>query len=123
MKKHELPDFVILLMGASATYFVLVILRQIKRLGIYTINNSNNIEIIKDKLFSQQILAQNDLPVPKAILAKFPIDIDLVKRTLSFSVVIKTIAGFQGPEIFLTEINIVFLMRCIWSNQPIATLT
>lgn len=110
-------------MGASTTYFMLVILRQIKRLGIYTINNSNSIEIIKDKLFSQQILAQNDLPVPKAILAKFPIDIDLVKRALSFSVVIKTIAGFQRPEIFLTEINIVFLMRCIWSNQPIATLT
>ena len=110
-------------MGAGTTYFTLAILRHIERLGIYTINNSNNIEIIKDKLFSQQILAQNDLPVPKAILAKFPIDIDLVKRTLSFSVVIKTIAGFQGPEIFLTEINIVFLMRCIWSNQPIATLT
>ena len=110
-------------MGASTTYFMLVILRQIKRLGIYTINNSNSIEIIKDKLFSQQILAQNDLPVPKAILAKFSIDIDLVKRTLSFSLVIKTIAGFQGPEIFLTEINIVFLMRCIWSNQPITTLT
>ena len=39
-------------MGASTTYFMLVILRQIKRLGIYTINNSNSIEIIKDKLFS-----------------------------------------------------------------------
>ena len=102
-EKHELPDFVMPRMGAGTTYFTLAILRQIERLGIYTINNSNSIEIVKDKLFSQQILAQNNLPVPKTMLAKFPVDVGLVERTLGFPVVVKTISGSQGSGVFLAE--------------------
>ena len=95
-------------MGASTTYFMLVILRQIKRLGIYTINNSNSIEVVKDKLFSQQILAQNNLPVPKTMLTKFPVDVGLVERTLGFPVVVKTISGSQGSGVFLAETKLSF---------------
>jgi len=102
-EKYELPDFVMPRMGAGTTYFTLAILRQIERLGIYTINNSNSIEIVKDKLFSQQILAQNNLPVPKTMLAKFPVDVGLVERTLGFPVVVKTISGSQGSGVFLAE--------------------
>jgi gamma-F420-2:alpha-L-glutamate ligase len=48
--------------------------------------------MVKDKLYSIQVLAENNLPVPKTMLAKFPINIDLVEEQLKFPVVIKTLS-------------------------------
>ena len=74
-----------------------------ERLGIHIVNNPNSIEIVKDKLYSQQILAQNNLPVPKTILVKFPVNIDLVEQNLGFPVIVKTLSGSQGSGVFLAE--------------------
>lgn len=54
----ELPDFIIPRMGSGTTYFALAIIRHLERLGVYCLNPSKAIEIVKDKLFSQQLLGE-----------------------------------------------------------------
>ena len=98
-----LPDFVLPRMGAGTTYFALSILRHLERLGVPCINPSTSIETARDKLYSQQILAENNLPVPKTMLMKFPVNIELIEQQLGFPVVVKTISGTQGKGVFLAE--------------------
>lgn len=102
-KPVPLPDFVLPRMGAATTYFALSILRHLEKLGVPCTNSSASIETVKDKLYTQQILAEMNLPVPKTMLMKFPVNIDLVESQLGFPVVLKTISGSQGKGVFLAE--------------------
>lgn len=102
-KVTSLPDFLIPRQGASTPYFSLAIIRHLQRLGVTVINTADAIETVKDKLYTQQILAASSLPVPKTMLAKFPIDIDLVAGQIGFPVVIKTLSGAKGSGVFLAE--------------------
>ena len=115
-----LPDFVLPRMGAGTTYFGLSVLRHLEKLGIPCINTSFSIETVKDKLFTQQILAEKNLPVPKTMLMKFPIDVSLVEKQLGFPVVIKTISGSQGKGVFLAEkkSHLTDLMQLIEVTNP-----
>ncbi|SMB81157.1 gamma-F420-2:alpha-L-glutamate ligase [Desulfonispora thiosulfatigenes DSM 11270] len=98
-----LPDFVLPRMGAGTTYFALAVIRHLERLGVPCFNTSAATEIVKDKLFSQQILAEKNLPVPKTMLVKFPVNEDLVEKFIGFPVVIKTLSGSQGKGVFLSD--------------------
>ena len=98
-----LPDFVLPRMGAGTTYFALAVIRHLERLGVHCFNSSNSIETVKDKLFSHQILAEHGLPVPKTMLAKFPLNIEMVKKNIGFPVVVKTLSGSQGKGVFLSR--------------------
>lgn len=102
-KTVPLPDFVIPRMGASTTYFALAVIRHLERLGVTIINSSESIEKVKDKLYTEQILAENSLPVPKTMMAKFPIDIDLIEKHIGFPLVMKTISWSQWNWVFLCE--------------------
>lgn len=102
-KKRELPDFIIPRMGAGTTYFVLAIVRHFESLGVHSLNSSASIELVKDKLFTQQILSKSNLPIPDMMLVKFPFNVDLVEEELGFPVVVKTISGAQGKGVFLAE--------------------
>lgn len=123
-KKRSLPDFVIPRMGSGTTYFTLAVLRHMERLGIHIVNSPQSIEVVKDKLYSQQILAQNNLPVPKTMLVKFPVDIDLVETSLGFPVVVKTLSGSQGSGVFLCENKRTFedLMQLIKATNKTANI-
>lgn len=99
----QLPDFVLPRMGAGTTYFALAVIRHLERLGVACFNNSSNIDIVKDKLFTQQILAEKNLPVPKTMLGKFPVNLELVKKQIGFPAVIKTLSGSQGKGVFLAK--------------------
>ena len=123
-EKRELPDFVIPRMGSGTTYFTLAILRHMERLGIYVLNGPESIEIVKDKLYSHQILAENNLPVPKTMLVKFPVNIDLVEKNLGFPVVVKTLSGSQGSGVFLAENKGTFddLMQLIEATNKTANI-
>jgi gamma-F420-2:alpha-L-glutamate ligase len=123
-QKRELPNFVIPRMGAGTTYFTLAVLRQMERLGIHIVNSSESIETVKDKLYSQQILAQNNLPVPKTMLVKFPINVELVEQNLGFPVVVKTLSGSQGSGVFLAENRQTFedLMQLIEATNKTANI-
>lgn len=102
-KPVPLPDFLIPRMGSKTTYFALAIIRHLERLGVHVINSSSSIEAVKDKMYTQQILAESNLPVPKTMLAKYPVDLDLIIDQFKFPVIIKTIYGTQGRGVFLCE--------------------
>ncbi len=98
-----IPDFIIPRMGAGTTYFALAVIRQLEKLGVYALNGSVTVESVKDKLYTQQILAQENIPMPQTMMAKFPVDINLVMQHFSFPVVIKTLYGAQGKGVFLAK--------------------
>ena len=102
-KPRWLPDFVIPRTGSGTTYFIKAIIRHLERLGVTLINGSNAIDTVKDKLYTQQILAESNLPVPKTLLLKHPINLEWVENHLTFPVIIKTLSGSFGAGVFLAE--------------------
>ena len=57
------------------------------------INGSDAIDNVKDKLYSQQILGQSSLPVPKTMLVKHPINVGLVEKNVKYPMIVKTLSG------------------------------
>ncbi len=119
-----LPDFLIPRMGAGTTYFALAVIRHLERLGVHVFNSSQSIETVKDKLFSQQILAERNVPFPKTMLAKYPVDVNLVEQHFGFPLIIKTLSGSQGSGVFLSETpsNFRDLMELIHATSPNANI-
>ena len=102
-KSRTLPDFVIPRTGSGTTYFIKAIIRHLERLGVILINGSDAIDNVKDKLYTQQVLGQSSLPVPKTLLVKHPIDIDFVEKNIGYPAIIKTLSGSFGAGVFLCE--------------------
>ncbi|MEI8204425.1 MAG: RimK family alpha-L-glutamate ligase [Bacteroidota bacterium] len=115
-----LPDFIIPRMGAGTTYFALALIRHLEKLGVYSFNSANSIDIVKDKLYQLQILAELGMPIPKTMLAKFPVDLEVVGKHIGFPVVVKTISGSQGSGVFLCETlqSLDELMHMIENSNP-----
>jgi len=97
-----LPDCLIPRVG-TVTYYSLAIIRHFERLGIFILNSSQSMETSKDKLATLQILASNNIPIPKTMLAKFPLDISVIEREFDYPLIIKTITGSKGRGVFLLE--------------------
>jgi gamma-F420-2:alpha-L-glutamate ligase len=70
---------------------------------VILINGSDAIDNVKDKLYTQQVLGQSSLPVPKTLLVKHPIDIDFVEKNIGYPAIIKTLSGSFGAGVFLAE--------------------
>ena len=102
-KPRKLPDFVLPRTGSGTTYFIKAIIRHMERLGVVMINGSESIDAVKDKLYSQQILGQSNLPVPKTMLVRHPINLALIERNLSYPIIVKTLSGSYGAGVFLVE--------------------
>jgi len=98
-----LPDCLIPRMGAGTTYFALAIIRHLEKLGVFVLNSNLSIETAKDKLASLQILSSNNLPIPKTMLAKFPLNIEVLQKEFSFPLVLKTVSGSEGRGVFLCK--------------------
>jgi len=115
-----LPDFVLTRISGDVTYFTLAVIRHLERLGVPCFNGSEALDAVKDKLHSQQMLAEYNLPVPNTMLAKFPVDIELVEQTIGFPVVVKTLVGTHGSGVFLCETRDKFddLMMLINETSP-----
>ncbi len=116
-----LPDFCFpYLHHGDRSYFSLSIVRQLERLGVNIFNNAATIEMVADKLHTHQVLAENRIPTPATMLAKFPVDIDLIERTIGFPVVVKTLLGSNGSGVFLIENAAAFndLMELIGETNP-----
>ncbi len=116
----SLPDFIIPRMGAGTTYFALALIRHLEKLGVYSYNSANSIDIVKDKLWQLQILAESGLPIPNTMLARFPLDLNLVGKHIGFPVVVKTLSGSQGSGVFLCETQNSFeeLMHMLENSNP-----
>ena len=99
----SLPKFVIPRTGSGTTYFIKAVIRHFERMGVVVINSSDAIDNVKDKLYTQQILAESNLNIPKTMLLKHPIDVEFVKKNLGFPVVVKSLSGSFGARVFLAE--------------------
>lgn len=123
-KQTQLPDFVIPRIGSNTTYYALAVIRQLQHLGVYVANSSNSIEIVKDKLHMHQLLAQSNLPTPKTMLARFPIELSVVNREIGFPLLIKNVTGTEGKGIYLCENEQSFfdVMELVYSNNNHANI-
>lgn len=95
------PDLIIARTGSETSYFTLAILRHFERQGVAMVNGPAAIEAVADKLQTLQILCGAGLPIPRTILGKFPVDVDVVERELGFPVVVKTLKGTRGNGVLL----------------------
>ncbi|MAZ75930.1 MAG: hypothetical protein CMH31_01355 [Micavibrio sp.] len=120
-KQVPLPDFVFPYFNHNDhSYFSLAIVRQLERLGVHVYNGAQTIETVRDKLHTHQILAESGITTPDTMLAKFPVDMDLIERTIGFPVVVKTLNGALGIGVFLIETPKAFgdLMELVGETNP-----
>ena len=104
-----LPDFVLPRTYVIDTgYFALAVIRQLERMGVRIFNDSASIEMVADKMHTQQVLAES------------AVDLDLVERTIGFPVVVKTLLGVNGSGVFLIEDHSSFtdLMNLMEQTNP-----
>lgn len=116
-----LPDFIFPYFNHSDhSYFSLAIVRQFERMGVPVFNNADTLERVRDKLHAHQILAESNIPTPDTMLAKFPINVELVEETLGFPLIVKTLHGALGSGVFLIENAKSFndLMTLVHETQP-----
>ena len=99
----ELPKLVLCRLGAGILPFQLAVLRQFEQLKIPCINSSDSINIVRDKLHTGQILTANNIPVPRTMLVRYPIDLGLVEHNIGFPCVIKVVTGSYGEGVYLCE--------------------
>ena len=99
----NIPDFVIPRVGSATTYYQKAVFRHLERMGVLFINGSDAIDNVKDKLYTMQILSQNNIPHPKTMLVKNPIDSEYVKRNIGFPIVVKSLSGTHGKGVYLAE--------------------
>ncbi|AKB74207.1 Coenzyme gamma-F420-2:alpha-L-glutamate ligase [Methanosarcina lacustris Z-7289] len=120
----SLPDFLLPRMGAGTTYFALAVIRHLERLGVRVFNSSQSIDTVKDKLYSQQILAERGISSPNTMFAKNPVNIDLVEKYLGFPLIVKALSGSMGKGIFLSETHDNFrdIMELIHVTNPNANI-
>lgn len=100
-RKLPKPDLIIPRTGSETSYFTFAVLRHFERLGVAMVNGPAAIEAVADKLHTLQILSRAGLPIPKTILGKFPVDVNVVERELGFPVVVKTLKGTRGNGVLL----------------------
>ncbi|MEM9468912.1 MAG: RimK family alpha-L-glutamate ligase [Pseudomonadota bacterium] len=120
-KPTPLPDFVFPYFNhADQSYFSLAIVRQLERLGVHVYNGAHTIETVRDKLHTHQILAESGITTPDTMLAKFPVDMELIEKTIGFPVVVKTLNGALGIGVFLIETPKAFgdLMELVGETNP-----
>jgi gamma-F420-2:alpha-L-glutamate ligase len=120
-KSRPLPDFLLPRTYVVDTgYFALAVIRQFARLGVHVYNDAACIETVADKLHTHQILIEQGIPTPTTMLAKFPIDIELVEEKIGFPLVVKTLLGVNGTGVFLMENHKSFvdLMELISETNP-----
>jgi len=96
-----LPDFIIPRTGAATSYLALSAIRHLEHLGVYCLNSANAIAASRDKLAQMQLLAQAGLPVPRTMLAQFPVDLATVQHNIGIPAVVKVVSGSKGSGVHL----------------------
>lgn len=96
-----LPHAVLVRTGAGTFYFTQSLLRQIEAFGVPVINSCDSIIKSRDKMWSGQILASANIPVPRTMLVNFPVNADIVEHEIGFPCVVKLVSGSQGRGVYL----------------------
>ena len=99
----SLPDFVFPRTGATTDYYDMALIRHLERLSVPVVNSSEAIAVARDKLHTMEVLVYHKLPTPKTVLAKFPLNLELIAEEFQFPLIVKSIAGSRGKGVFLCE--------------------
>lgn len=99
----KLPDLVLTRTGSGTDYFAAAVIRQLEKLGVITINGSEAIDLVKDKMHTHQQLAKHNIPTPKTMLLHFPVKSQVIKDEIGFPCVVKVITGSYGKGVHLCE--------------------
>jgi len=102
-KFTPIPDLVISRTGSNTDFYTLALYRHLEQLGVPLINKSLNVDVCKNKLWTLQCLAHENLPVPNSLLLSHPIDVKLVIEKIKFPMIIKLISGLSGDDVFLIK--------------------
>lgn len=82
---------------------MLALIRHFEKLGVFVLNTADAIAKAKDKLHTLQILASRNLPIPKTLLAKFPINQQILEKEFTYPFVMKKISGSLGKGVLLIK--------------------
>lgn len=96
----DFPDFMLTRMGAETDQFTLAMIRDIEN-RLPTFNSARSIELSKDKFRTYQLLTAHNIPTPKSVLIKCPVDFNYIKSKIGYPLVIKTLSGSQGHGVLL----------------------
>ncbi|MFC4096099.1 30S ribosomal protein S6--L-glutamate ligase [Euzebyella saccharophila] len=99
-------DAVIPRIKPAVTFYGCALIRQFNTLGVYCQNSAEAISQSRDKLFSSQLFAKNDIHIPITGFAKSPMDTkDLIKMVNGAPLIIKLLESTQGKGVVLAETN------------------
>ncbi|KAL0481911.1 alpha-L-glutamate ligase [Acrasis kona] len=98
---EKLPDCVIPRLGANVDYFSLAVVRQLEKAGVMMLNPISSLLVSKDKMETLQQLATASLPIPKTMIARFPIEENVTNQHFSYPLILKKSSGSQGKGVML----------------------
>ena len=97
-------DAVLPRIGASVTFYGTAVLRQFEMMGAFTPNPSDAILRARDKLRCHQLLARQDIGLPRTVFGDNPDDTtDLLRMLGKPPHVVKLTEGSQGNGVILAE--------------------
>ena len=99
----ELPELVLVRLGAGILPFQLAVLRHFEQAGVIVVNGSTSIETAKNKMMTSQILSREGIPIPKTMMVRFPIQEKLIAENIGYPCIIKVVTGSYGAGVYLCE--------------------
>jgi gamma-F420-2:alpha-L-glutamate ligase len=104
----SMPKLVLTRTGAGTNYFSGAVMRQMEKFNIPTINSSDSINNVRDKLLAHQILSKHNIPTPRTMLVKFPVSSSVVEQEIGFPCIVKVVQGSYGKGVYLCHTQQMF---------------
>lgn len=103
-QKISTPDCIIPRLGTKKASYTLAVIRQFEMLSVTSLNPSQAMGRTRDKLRSLQILARNNVGIPRTFFLDALSDIDVALDAVGGApVIIKVPEGTQGMGVMLAE--------------------
>ena len=99
----KLPDFVLSITGTGSAYYILAIIRHLEQQGVPCYNSSLSINSVKDKLYTFQILAGENILVPKTMFVRYPVNTFYIEKEIKYPIVIKAFSGLKDKGAFIAN--------------------
>mmetsp|Transcript_7196 Transcript_7196/g.26952 ORF Transcript_7196/g.26952 Transcript_7196/m.26952 type:complete len:405 (-) Transcript_7196:181-1395(-) len=102
--EDTLPDCVIPRLGANVNATGLSVIRQLEAMDILVLNPISSIDLSRNKLYTMQLLASHNMPIPKTMMvAQPPFEMDMIRQEFDFPIVLKRASGSQGKGVMLIQ--------------------
>ena len=87
----------------SIDYWGLAVVRQFEKMDVLVLNGFDSLEMTRDKLQTLQQLAKDQIPIPKTMIARFPLETSIISRHFTYPIILKKSSGSQGKGVMLIE--------------------